>query len=100
PLAPALAEEALEISPPPELADPPAAGLEHRAHLAQPAVGDDAIQRLAIHIHDPEDVREPRHDFLSQRLGHVALVELGVADDDAWWPPTFTPSGFGRRELA
>src|SRR5207245_8908446 len=73
-LASAFAEEALKLATPPKLADAPAAGFEHRAPLAQPAAGADQIPGLTIHVHDPEDVREPRTDFLGQRLGHVALV--------------------------
>ncbi len=79
------AEQCAELPAPAKLDDPPAAGSEHGAELAGARVRDDAVERLAVHVHDPEDAPEPAHQLLGQPLPDVALVELGIAhyDDDA-----------------
>src|SRR5437867_1462713 len=79
------AEQGAELPAPAKLDDPPAAGSEHGAELAGARVRDDAVERLAVHVHDPEDAPQPAHRLLSQPLPDIALVELGIAhhDDDA-----------------
>ena len=45
-----------------------------------PRVGRDPVEALPVEVHDPQEVAEGGHRLLEQRLPHVALVELGVAD--------------------
>ena len=82
PLAAGRGEPRAEPPPPAQLGDAPAARREHPAELARPRVGHDPVERLTVHVHDPEDPAEPRHRLLGERLPDVALVELGVADHD------------------
>ena len=42
-------------------------------------VGDDAVQRLAVEVDDPQHLAQPRHHRVDDRLPDGALVELGVA---------------------
>ncbi len=72
-------EERLEPPPPAKLDDPPARSLKPVGDLAAPRVGRHAVEALAIHVHDPEEIAETGHVLLEQRLPHIALVELGVA---------------------
>jgi len=83
--APGPAEEGAESPAPAEFDDAPAAGREHRAELTGARIRNDTVERLAVHVHDPEDAREIAYRLLAQRLPDVALVELGVThhDDDA-----------------
>src|SRR5436190_2807498 len=36
----------------------------------------------------------------SRCANHSAVMRLTIEALDAWWPPTFTPEGFGRTRLA
>src|SRR3954468_22157820 len=36
----------------------------------------------------------------SRCANHSAVIRLTIEALDAWWPPTFTPDGFGRTRLA
>ena len=54
--------------------------LEHAGEPARRDVRDDAIQRLAVEIDDPQHLAEVRDHRVDQRLPDRALVELGVAD--------------------
>ena len=78
-LAAPLGEERLEPAPPAQLDDAPARGAEPLGDLAPAAIGRDAIEALAIHVHDPEKAAQTRHVLFEERLPYVALVELGVA---------------------
>src|SRR5206468_9575836 len=61
-------EERLEPPAPAKLDDPPARPLEPVGELATPAVGHHAVEALAIHVHDPEEIAETGHVLLEQRL--------------------------------
>ena len=65
---------------PAQLDDVPARGGEPRAELAPPRIGDDAVEALPIHVHDPQEIAQLGERVLEQRLPHVALVELRVAE--------------------
>ena len=58
----------------------PAGGLEHRGEAAGGDVGHDAVQRLAVEVHDPHDLAQAGDHRVGDRLPAGALVELGVAD--------------------
>ena len=75
-------EARLQSPAPAQLVHTPAAGTEHLGELARAAIGDDAVEALPVDVHDPQHVAELTHDVLAERLPHVALVELGVADHD------------------
>src|SRR2546428_420440 len=82
-LSPGTPERGLEGAAPPELADAPSVGAKEIAELTRARLWHDAVEALAIHVDDPEDVAaEPRERRLAERLPHVALVELGVAHHD------------------
>ena len=57
----------------------PAGRLEHPHETSGGDVGDDAVQRLAVEVDDPQHLAQPRHHRVDDRLPHGALVELGVA---------------------
>ena len=76
----ALGEKCLEPPSPAQLDDAPAGRAEPFGDLAPPAVGRHAVETLAVDVHDPQKVAQPRHVLLEERLPHVPLVQLGVAD--------------------
>ena len=43
--------------------------------------GDDAVEALAVEVDDPDHVAEALERRVGDGLPHVALVELGVADE-------------------
>ncbi len=60
--------------------DPPAHVGEQPVEAAEQAIADHRIEGLAVVVDDPPEVAEIVLPALEQRLEHVALVELGVAD--------------------
>ena len=57
----------------------PAGGLEHSREPAEGDVGHHPVERLPVEVDDPQDLAEPRHPRVRDRLPHGALVQLGVA---------------------
>ncbi len=55
--------------------------LEHAGEPARRDVRDDAIQRLAVEIDDPQHLSQVRDDRVDQGLPDRALVEFGVTDE-------------------
>src|SRR3989442_8038365 len=86
-----------ESPAPAKLDDPPAARREHRAELAGARVGNDAVERPAGHVDDPEDAPQPLHRFLRERLPDVTPLQPGVAHPDHEPPPDPPPPLGGDR---
>jgi hypothetical protein len=58
----------------------PAGRLEHPQQAPGGDVRDDAIQRLAVEVDDPQHLAQPRDHRVDDGLPHGPLVELGVAE--------------------
>ena len=80
PLAAGPRKARAEPRAPAQLDDVPPGGGEPRAELAPPRVGNDAVEALAVHVHDPQQVAQVGERVLEQRFPDVPLVELGVAE--------------------
>ena len=71
----------------------PADRAEEVLDLGEQALGHDPIEALAVVVDHPPDVADVVLPALEQRLEHVALVELGVADQR-----DHAPLGLVRRQ--
>ena len=80
PIAAGPSECGLEPSAPAQFTHAPTVGAEEVAELTRAAVGHDAIQALAVHVDDPQNVTETGERLLGERFPHVALVQLRVAN--------------------
>ena len=88
-LAPGPREQGAKLRSPAQLDHAPAGRAEPRLELTPPRVRRDAVQALAVQVHDPEQVVQLGDGLLQQRLPHVALVQLGVPHhgDEPLGPP-------------
>src|SRR3989442_1113812 len=76
--APGPLREGTQSPAPAKLDDPPAARREHRAELAGARVRNDAVERPAGHVDDPEDAPRPLPPLLGERPPGVAPLEAGI----------------------
>ena len=59
----------------------PAGGLEHRSKPIRGHRGDDAIEALAVEVHDPQNLAELSRHRVEQGLPDGTLIEFGVPDE-------------------
>ena len=86
-----------------EVDDMPAVGGKHFPQLLGAAVRDDAVEALAVQVHDPQHPRHPLGIGFPQRLPDIALVQLGIADQGnmpARGRPILRRSGFPVRSIS
>ena len=69
-------------------------GLEHPLKAVGGDLRDHAVEGLAVEVHHPQDLAEPRDGRVGDRLPARPLVELGVADEG------YLPPGRRRAEMA
>ena len=72
-------EQRLEPAPVLDGEHLPAGRLEHPGEAAEGDVRHHPVERLAVQVHHPQHLAEPRHPRVRDRLPDGALVELRVA---------------------
>ena len=79
-MAPGPGEEQLQLVAVLDGDDLPARRGEHALDAEDPDVGDHPVERLAVHVDDPDDLAQLGHHRVDDRLPAGPLVELGVAE--------------------
>ena len=58
----------------------PAGAGEHALQPGRRDAGHHAVQRLPVHVHDPDDLPQLRDAGVEDRFPHGALVQLGITE--------------------